>query len=370
MEPTTPSRPSPSAGPAVIAPAVHPHQLEIQEFASYDLVIDARSPREFEEDHLPGAINLPVADNDEYAEVGTLHRTDTHAAYLVGVRYSLRNIARHIDTVIAKRGPRERMLVYCFRGGKRSRLWADALRVIGFKVDVLPGGWKNYRRWVRSGLETRPRSFEYRVLTGPTGCGKTRLLMELQGQGAQVLELEGMARHRGSLIGDLPDTPQPSQKLFDSILLARLRELDPSRPVWVEAESKKIGEIQLPQSLHDAMHRSPTWNLVVPMAERVRLWREDYPHFVSDPRAMVEKLAPLKPLIGGDELEQWRQLAGAGHTDALFERVMIAHYDPCYARSTQRHYGPVGATRDMPLSMLDADGLRACAIELIAADSC
>lgn len=346
--------------------AVHPHQLEVQEFASYDLVIDARSPREYEEDHLPGAINLPVADDQEYAHVGTLHRTDTHAAYLAGVGYSLRNIARHIDEVISKRAPRERFLVYCFRGGKRSRLWADTLRTIGFKVDVLPGGWKNYRRWVRNGLESLPRAFEYRVLTGPTGCGKTRLLIELERQGAQVLELEGLARHRGSLIGDLPQVAQPSQKLFDSMLLARLREFDASRPVWVEAESKKIGNVQLPQALHDAMHRSPTLNLIVPMAERVRLWREDCPHFVGDPHAMVDKLAPLKPLVGGDELDRWRQLACDGRTDALFERVMIAHYDPCYARSTRRHYGPIAPVRDVRLDSLDPAGLRACAANLLA----
>ena len=350
------------------SPPVHPHQLEVQEFASYDLIIDARSPREYEEDHLPGAINLPVADNDEYAEVGTIHRTDTHRAYVVGVGYSLRNIARHIDEVIAGRDRGERLLVYCFRGGKRSRLWADALRTIGFKIDVLPGGWKAYRRWVREALESLPRSFDYRVLTGPTGCGKTRMLEELRRQGQQVLDLEGIARHRGSLIGDLPGHRQPSQKLFDSEVLATMRGFDTARPVWVEAESKKIGEVQLPEALHEAMHRSPTWNLVVPMEERVRLWREDYSHFVSDPRSMIEKLSPLKPLIGGEELEQWRELAASNQTDALFQRVMEAHYDPCYARSTRRHYGPVGPRREIRLMGLDPGSLQVAVSSLIAAE--
>ena len=348
------------------SPSAHPHQLEVQEFASYDLIIDARSPREYEEDHLPGAINLPVADNDEYAEVGTIHASDTHRAYLVGVRYSLRNIAQHIDEVIVSHARGERFLVYCFRGGKRSRLWADTLRTIGFKVDVLPGGWTSYRRWVREALESLPRSFEYRVLTGPTGCGKTRMLAELRRQGEQVLDLEGLARHRGSLIGDLPGQCQPSQKLFDSELLSAMRGFDTARPVWVEAESKKIGEVQLPEALHAAMHRSPTWNLVVPMEERVRLWREDYPHFVADPRSMVEKLAPLKPLIGGEELDRWRELAASNQTDALFQRVMEAHYDPCYARSTRRHYGPAAPRREVQLRGLDAGGLRGAVASLIA----
>jgi tRNA 2-selenouridine synthase len=348
------------------ATVVHPHQLEIQEFASYDLVIDARSPREFEEDHLPGAINLPVANDEEYAAVGLLHRTDTHAAYLLGVHYSLRNIARHIDEVISKRSARERFLVYCFRGGKRSRLWADTLRTIGFKVDVLPGGWKSYRRWVRTSLETLPRAFEYRVLAGPTGCGKTRLLLEMARQGQQVLELEGLARHRGSLIGHWPGIAQPSQKTFDSLLLARLRGFDTARPVWVEAESKKIGEVQLPDALHDAMHRSPVWNLLVPMHERVRLWREDYPHFVSQPSEMVTKLAPLKPLVGGDELASWQTMASNGQTDTLFERVMTVHYDPCYARSTHRHYGPPVPHQEVALDSLDTAALALCAARLAA----
>ena len=146
------------------AALVHPHQLEVQEFSSYSLVIDARSPHEFAEDHIPGAVNLPVVDDTEYAEVGTTHKTDKHGAYLIGVEYSLRNIAAQIKPLISKFTPEDRFLVYCFRGGKRSRLWADNLRTIGFDVDVLAGGWKNYRRWVRAGLESLPRAFSYRCL--------------------------------------------------------------------------------------------------------------------------------------------------------------------------------------------------------------
>lgn len=327
------------------AALVHPHQLEVQEFSSYALVIDARSPHEYAEDHIPGAVNLPVVDDAEYAEVGTKHKTDKHAAYLIGVEYSLKNIASHIKPLISKYTPQDRFLVYCFRGGKRSRLWADNLRTIGFEVDVLAGGWKNYRRWVRAGLESLPRALTYRVLCGPTGCGKTRVLHELERQGHQVLELEGLASHRGSLLGALPGQPQPTQKLFDTMLLDTLRRFDPRRPVWLEAESKKIGNIQLPDALFEAMHVSPVVNIVAPMAERVTLWREDYPHFAADPVAMVRKLEPLKPLVGKDVLAEWMDFAVAGRVDELFESVMTKHYDPCYSRSTRRNYGPkVGET--------------------------
>jgi tRNA 2-selenouridine synthase len=257
------------------------------------------------------------------------------------------------------------MLVYCFRGGKRSRLWADNLRTIGFEVDVLAGGWKRYRAWVRSSLETEPARFTYRVLCGPTGCGKTRLLHALREAGEQVLDLEGLASHRGSLIGGLPGQPQPSQKLFDSRLLDTLRAFDVQRPVWIEAESKKIGRIQLPDALHEAMYSSPTLTIAAPMAERVRLWHEDYAHFAADPAAMVEQLSPLKPLIGGEELTLWRTLAAERHTAELFERVMVAHYDPAYTRSTRRLFANEQGGERLELPSLAPDALRAVALQLL-----
>ena len=345
---------------------VHPHQLEVQEWASYAMVIDARSPHEYAEDHIPGAVNLPVVNDAEFAQVGTRHRTDKHAAYLIGVEHALHNIAAQIQPLISKYTPQDRFLVYCFRGGKRSRLWADNLRIIGFEVDVLAGGWKNYRRWVRAGLESLPRSFNYRVLCGPTGCGKTRVLHELARQGQQVLDLEGMARHRGSLLGELPDEPQPTQKLFDTVLLDTLRRLDARRTVWLEAESKKIGNLQLPQSLFDAMHAAPVIHLNAPMAERVRLWREDYPHFAVDLVAMVRKLEPLKPLVGNEVLSNWNSLAATGQIDTLFESVMTQHYDPCYTRSTRRNYGVRVEQREVALQSLGAAELNDRVRQLVA----
>lgn len=348
-------------------PLVHPHQLAVQDWSQYALVIDARSPHEYAEDHIPGAVNLPVVDDGEYAEVGTTHRADKHAAYLIGVEYSLRNIAAQIKPLISRYGPQDRFLVYCFRGGKRSRLWADNLRTIGFDVDVLAGGWKNYRRWVRSGLDSVARAFEYRVLCGPTGCGKTRVLLELERQGEQVLDLEALACHRGSLLGDLPAQPQPTQKWFDSQLLDAMRRFDTQRVIWVEAESKRIGNIQLPEALFEAMHAAPVVNLDVPMPERVRLWREDYAHFAADPNGMVDKLEPLKPLVGKQVLDEWRALARTGAINALFESVMVQHYDPCYARSSRRHYGERLDSQPLLLTSLDPAALSQAVERLVGA---
>jgi tRNA 2-selenouridine synthase len=337
-------------------------------FEHYALVIDARSPHEFAEDHVPGAVNLPVVDDAEFAEVGIQHKTDPHAAYLIGAQHSFRNLAKHTADLISRYKPTDRFLVYCFRGGKRSALWAANLRLIGFTVDVVPGGWKRYRGWVRESLATLPQQFDYRVVCGPTNSGKTRLLHELARQGAQVLDLEGLAVHKGSLLGDVPGQRQPTQKTFDSRVLDVLRRFDPARPVWIEAESKKVGRLLVPEELTAAMRRAPTIHLSVAMPERVRLCREDYDHFAADPRGMVAKLQSLKPLVGGDELAHWQALADAGRVDELFERLMTVHYDPCYLRSTTREFGPGDTANRLALDSLQADALATTARELIASN--
>lgn len=320
----------------------------------YELIIDARTAREFAEDHIPGALNLPVANNDEYAEVGTMHRTDKHRAYLIGVSHSLRNIARSIDEVIVGYPKNARILVYCFRGGKRSKLWFDALTTIGYRTDRLPGGWKAYRAWARGQLAQLPPKFTYHVLCGPTGCGKTRLLGALADVGAQALDLEGLASHRGSLIGDIPGVSQPTQKWFDSLLVSKLRGFDPSQPVWVESESKKIGAVQLPIELLQAMRAGRIFAINAPMSERVKLWREDYSHFERDLDSMMERLRHLRPLIGGEEFALWEQLAAERRAPELFERLMEMHYDPAYARSIGKHYPSFEAASKLQLDQLDS----------------
>ncbi|MEO5686341.1 MAG: tRNA 2-selenouridine(34) synthase MnmH [Burkholderiaceae bacterium] len=347
-------------------PVVDTLSLAPLPFAQYALIIDARSPHEYAEDHVPGAVNLPVVDDAEFAEVGIQHKTDPHAAYLIGAQHSFRNLATHTAALISRYKPEDRFLVYCFRGGKRSALWAANLRLIGFTVDVVPGGWKHYRNWVRESLATLPQRFDYTVLCGPTNCGKTRLLQELARQGEQVLDLEGLAKHRGSLLGDLPGEPQPTQKTFDTLVLDGLRRFDPTRPVWVEAESKKVGRLLVPEVLTVAMRQAPTLHVVVPMKERVRLCGEEYAHFAADPLSMSARLAPLKPLVGGEELALWHTLASAGRVDELFERLMTQHYDPAYSRSTTREFGPGDAANRVELESLQPDALAASARTMIA----
>jgi len=329
----------------------------MQDFNSYDLIIDARCPREYEEDHIPGAINLPVVDNAEFAEVGTLHRTDPLGAYQLGARYSLMNIARHIEQCLSRYPARSKILVYCFRGGKRSKVWFDVLDTIGYRVEKLKGGWKAYRRWVNEQLASVPENYRYIVVSGPTGCGKTRLLGALHEQGAQVLDLEGIATHRGSIIGAVPGKEQPSQKMFDSLLLRRLSEFDPAKPVWIESESKKIGRVQLPDALLSGMRKGTTLVVDASMPQRVQLLREDYAHFEVDPQSMIDRLKHLRPLIGGEEFSLWEQLAERREVPELFERLMRYHYDPTYRRSILRNYPEIDASPKILLEDLSMQGL-------------
>jgi len=338
------------------------------DWRDYTIVIDARSPREYAEGHIPQAVNLPIVTNEQFAQVGTIYKDDPHRAYVIGAQHALRNIASHMEVLAARVGPRDRILVYCARGGKRSNSWAAPLRGIGFRTDVLAGGWKAYRNRVIELLATLPPRLTMRVLEGPTGSAKTRLLQALAARGEQVLDLEGLAAHRGSLLGSLEEAPQPTQKQFDAELADALLRLDPARPVWLEAESRKVGELHLPEALVQHMRSAPHVHIELPLDERVRLLREDYPHLAADPARVVALLEPLKAQVGKDELAEWTRLAQAGDVDGLVRRLVRNHYDPSYARAGRRavehgRAAPEGAR--LALASIDAPALAAAAAELV-----
>jgi tRNA 2-selenouridine synthase len=334
---------------------------------SYDLIIDARTPAEYAEDHIPGAVSCPVVSNEQHSIVGTLYAKDPHEAYTVGAQFVFRNIADHIRELAPRLTPTVSILVYCFRGGKRSQAWGAALTAMGLSTTVLPGGWKRYRRHVMDELETRPQLYQFVVVSGPTGCGKTRLLQALAAQDEQVLDLEALGRHRGSLLGLMPGDAQPTQKTFDTELLAALSKLDPSRRVWVESEGKKIGDLHVPPALFERTQQASILRVDAPMADRVQALCEDYPHLAQDPVHCVELLAPLKKLVSKEEMARWAELAHAGDARGLFERLLIAHYDPSYARSLRHHYGPQ-ADHGLALTSLSAAALAEVAKQLAASD--
>lgn len=227
----------------------------LEQLADFDEIVDVRTPLEYAEDHIPGALNAPVLSNEERVIIGTMYnQVSPFEATRLGAAMVARNIAQHLETTFAERPRNWRPLVYCWRGGKRSASMTIMLNMIGWRARQLEGGYKSYRRSIVAALGDAPARFDFIVLNGLTGSGKTRLLHALAQNGAQTLDLEALAAHRGSLLGAVPGVPQPAQKAFDTALIAALRGFDPARPVFVEAESKRIGLITLPDALLARMH--------------------------------------------------------------------------------------------------------------------
>ncbi len=307
--------------------------------SGFDTIIDVRSESEFAEDHVPGAISCPVLNDHERAEVGTLYKQQSpFDAKKIGAALVAANISRHLQAHFLDKPRDWRPLVYCWRGGERSGAMAHILSRVGWQVGRVQGGYKAYRRKVVAELETLPARFDWRVICGMTGTGKSRLLRALQDQGAQVLDLEELAAHRGSVLGNLPDQPQPSQKMFESRLWARLKALSPERPVFVESESKKIGALRVPESLIAAMWASRCMVIEAPVGVRVALLKDEYAHFLADTATLNSQLDCLRPLHGNTVIDRWQALARGKAWDELTEDLLVRHYDPAYTRAIVAHY--------------------------------
>lgn len=308
--------------------------------APFDMVIDVRSPAEFAEDHAPGAVNLPVLSNEERAQVGTIYVQESRfLARKIGAAHIARNVAHHLETALADQGGGFRPLIYCWRGGQRSGAMATILSQVGWRTALLAGGYRTYRRHVTARLYDSALPIRPILLDGPTGCGKTELLARVAERGVQVLDLEGLAEHRGSLFGGL-GRPQPSQKLFESRLLSALEALDPARPVLVEAESSKVGERMVPPALWHAMAAAPRIDVAAPPEARARYLVQAYREIIADRSQMEEAFARLPTHPGRRRLADWRALADAGDFEALALAVMELHYDPSYARASRRDVRP------------------------------
>lgn len=308
---------------------------------AFDAVIDVRSPAEFALDHIPGAINLPVLDDDQRAAVGTEYvRGSKFLARRSGAALVARNIAAHLEGALAGRGGGFQPLVYCWRGGQRSGAMVTVMDQVGWPVTVLDGGYQTWRGQVNAALYDQPLTHRLVLLDGPTGSGKTALLAALSEQGAQTLDLEALAAHRGSLFGARPGG-QPSQKAFETRLHDALSRLDPSRPVIAEAESSKIGARIIPPSLWAAMSAAPVIELAVPMAARVAHIVEHYADIAADPAALDLALTRLPRHHAKAEIAEWRAMAARGEIAELAAELIEAHYDPAYLRT--------GQTRDRPV---------------------
>ena len=307
--------------------------------ADFSLVIDARSEGEFAEDHLPCAANWPSLNDAERQLVGTQYKQiSAFDARKLGAALVAKNIGAHIAREVQDK-PREwQPLVYCWRGGKRSGSLALVLDQIGFKVTVLEGGYKAFRAALVLDMPQLAALYSYRVICGTTGSGKTRLLQALADCGEQVLDLEGLAKHRSSVLGLIPGSPQPSQKSFDCQIWAALKSFDPSRPVYIESESKKVGNVAVPEGLIAAMRSSLCLQLELAEDERVKLLLQDYDFFVKDIEFFCDRLGALTQARGNETVAAWQASARAGDVASVVRALLVEHYDPVYLQSMQRNF--------------------------------
>ncbi len=335
--------------------------------ADFDAIIDARSEDEFQADHLPCAVNWPTLNNAERIEIGTLYKqVNPFEARKRGAAIAARNIAAHIEReVIGK--PREwQPLAYCWRGGQRSGSLALILSQIGFRVTLVEGGYKAFRAALVQDIAARAPGLSYRVICGPTGSGKTRLLQALAAEGAQVLDLEALAKHRSSVLGAMPGLAQPTQKHFETLIWDQLRRFKPELPVFVESESKKVGNLAVPGALMDAMRASPCMNLQLSDEQRVALLLEDYDYLTRDVTYFCKRLGLLTELKGREVVARWQNLAQEGDFSSVVMELLTQHYDPAYLQSMQRNFVQFAQVVHLHPADRSASAMSALAKQLLA----
>ncbi|HUR90862.1 MAG TPA: tRNA 2-selenouridine(34) synthase MnmH [Ramlibacter sp.] len=311
----------------------------IAQLSQFDSIVDARTEDEFAEDHIPGALNWPSLNNEERKEVGTIYKqVSPFEAKKRGAMLVSANIARHIGEHVIGQPRGWKPVIYCWRGGKRSGSLALVLDQIGFRVHVIEGGYKAFRAAILEDIPQLAQRLTYRVICGPTGSGKTRLLHALRDAGAQVLDLEGLANHRSSVLGIIPGVAQPTQKAYDTLVWDALRKFDPARLVFVESESKKVGNVAVPEALIAMMRASDCIRIELAEKERVALLMEDYDFFVKDRALFSDRLSALAELRGRAVIADWIAKVAAGDIETVVRELLLKHYDPGYSSSIQRNF--------------------------------
>ncbi|WP_027458664.1 tRNA 2-selenouridine(34) synthase MnmH [Dechloromonas agitata] len=340
----------------------------VADIAAYDTIIDVRSPAEFAEDHIPGAINCPVLDDEERIRVGTMYKqVSPFEAKKVGAALVSRNIACHLEAQFLDRPRHWKPLIYCWRGGDRSGSMTTIFRAIGWQAGQLEGGYKAWRRHVIEQLEVLPGRFRFHVVCGATGSAKTAILQAIGRLGEQVLDLEGLASHKGSVLGVLPGQPQPTQKWFETSLLQALSALDPGRPVYVEAESRKIGNLHVPEALIRQVRAGDCLNVEATLAARVDFLLRDYAYFFDLPDLLNRRLDALRTLIAGETLQRWQDYVSTADWPVLVRELLELHYDPLYRRSQDHNFTGLQHPETFATDDLSPDGIDRLAAAIVQA---
>ena len=344
----------------------------IEEIAAFDTLIDVRSPSEFAQDHLPGAVNFPVLDDAERSRVGTIfHQVSPFAARRLGAVLVARNIARYLESGFENRPKHWKPLIYCWRGGQRSAAMVLVLNQVGWSARQLRDGYKGYRRKVIADLGKLPPQYHFVVLHGPTGSGKTALLEALVVSGGQVLDLEKLAHHKGSVLGEVAPceetaiSPQPGQKAFETQIWEALRGFDPRHTVYVESESRRIGKLSIPSELFATLIGSPCLRLVAPLEARVAHLLERYEEIYRQPEWLRNRLEYFVLQHGRKRVEEWRQLLDAGRWAELAEAIVRNHYDPAYCRGGDTLYQQARNAQVLEFSALNRDAMMRAARALL-----
>ena len=339
----------------------------LAQLEQYDSIIDVRSESEYALDHIPGAINCPVLNDAQRIEVGTLYKqTSAFEAKKIGAALVAENIALHLKQKFRDQPRDWKPLIYCWRGGNRSGAMAHIFAKIGWPVHQLDGGYKEYRRFITQQIDQQAQTLSFQVICGPTGSGKSRLLQMLAAQGAQVLDLEKLAAHRGSVLGHLPTESQPTQKMFESRIWQTLRHYVADLPVYVESESKKIGNCRVPELLMEKMRASPCIVLGLSAESRVQLLMEDYAHFVQQPHLLSVQLDHLLTLHGREKIKRWHAMAESGELTNLVHELLTEHYDPAYLRSIQRNFLQLSSAQSLALENISTNAFLQAANALLS----
>jgi tRNA 2-selenouridine synthase len=301
----------------------------------FDTIIDVRSPLEFAEDHIVGAINCPVLSDLERQKVGTIYKKESSfKAKIIGSSLTAKNIAFHIENNFMEKKGSWQPLIYCWRGGQRSKAFSIVLSEVGWRTTQLKGGYKEYRNQVINFLDNIGPKLKITLISGKTGSAKTKILKSIENEGGQILDLEGLANHKGSLLGKIPDLIQPSQKFFESLIFNKIQNLNLKDKIYIEAESSKIGNIHIPKSIWKKMIKSPRIEISANVELRAKFLVSDYDYMCNDPTLINPIIKGLKNRLSKKLFDEWTNLIDRKKWFDLTKSFLENHYDPSYSSNT------------------------------------